>query len=64
MGFRRKQKFCASRKCLIPGARGLLRPPRLTSCCASILLLPELENCSRGGILNIHLIYGSLLTAL
>ena len=37
--------------------RGLLRPPRLPACATSIVLLPEPENCSPGGILNIHLIY-------
>ena len=44
--------------------RGLLRPPRLPACATSIVLLPEPENCSPGGILNIHLIYCPLPTAL
>lgn len=58
-----RQKFCASGKCLLPGpgAPEATAPP---SCGTFILLLPEPENCSPGGILNIHLIYGPLPTAL
>lgn len=60
---RRKRKLGASGKSLVRGP-GTPEATRLWLIHLVSALLPAPENCSPGGILNIHLIYSSLPTAL